>query len=114
MPGGHQKPELIGDFVLVIIACDRAMLDFAWWQKAKHLKGLYFVTRPKILPFAGMVSGDLIVVNCETLKIGIVPSAPDVEESDDPSGLILCQSPFNYGEYIVQSLYPGQMELVDW
>lgn len=31
----------------VIIAWDRAMLDFAWWQKAKDQKGLYFVTRPK-------------------------------------------------------------------
>lgn len=31
----------------VIIAWDRAIIDFAWWQKAKDQKGLYVVTRPK-------------------------------------------------------------------
>lgn len=31
----------------VIVVWDRAMLDFAWWQDGKNLKGLYFVTRPK-------------------------------------------------------------------
>ena len=31
----------------VIVCWDRAIIDFAWWQKGKDTKGLYFITRPK-------------------------------------------------------------------
>ena len=31
----------------VIVCWDRAIIDFAWWQKGKDTKGLYIITRPK-------------------------------------------------------------------
>jgi len=44
----------------VIIAWDRAALDFGFWQKAKDTAGLYFVCRPKS--------------NTALMKCGFLPS----------------------------------------
>ncbi len=67
----------------------------------------------KLIPLGAFMNGDRLVVHCPSMNIWIV-TGEGVEECtpENPGGMAIIQSEFNFGNYLIRALHYGSAEFV--